>query len=116
VYRIGVLSIVLTLAAGQNVGLLCHVWCVPHEAATTECQHRDASPTVAGDESCERTVGAVVALGREDLRRGSPVPDGHHGVILSGSRFAPSPSEVGFTHVRAHVPLGARPLVIALRI
>src|SRR4051794_30089504 len=37
--RLGVLSIVVSLAAGQNAGLLCKVWCDRHEAHSAGCHH-----------------------------------------------------------------------------
>ena len=67
-FRAALFSIVLTLAVGQNAGLLCTVWCP--EATSTECPHRDSttSPSVRADDNCT-TVAVARSLVREDARR-----------------------------------------------
>ena len=59
VFRAALFSIVLTLAVGQNAGLLCKVWCYPHDA-TAGCRQQEptTSPSVSGDDYCNN-----VALG-----------------------------------------------------
>ena len=46
-FRAAVLSIVLTLAAGQQAALLCRIWCPPDAAATpSTCQHEHAATSL----------------------------------------------------------------------
>ena len=70
-FRAVLLSIVLSLAVGQNVALLCRAWCNAHVAAASGCHHEDSptTPTVAGDESCDNLVVVATAVLREDVRR-----------------------------------------------
>ena len=53
VLRAALLSIVLTVAAGQSVSLMYTVWCHPHEAATNGCEHQDptTSPSAIGPDA-----------------------------------------------------------------
>jgi hypothetical protein len=71
VFRAALLSIVLLLAVGQNVALLCITWCDAHTAAATECHYENSSttPSVTGDEHCDNATAAAAVL-REDVRRG----------------------------------------------
>jgi hypothetical protein len=64
-------SIVVSLAVGQNVALLCRTWCDAVAATASECHHKNSSttPSVAGDEDCGTVVLAATALLREDVRR-----------------------------------------------
>ena len=70
-FRAALLSIVFSLAVGQNVALLCRTWCDAHVAAASECHHKSSSPTpsVAGDEHCDNVVLGATAVLREDARR-----------------------------------------------
>lgn len=118
VFRVAVLSIVLTLAVGQNARLLCKVWCDPHEAAATSCHDQDsASPSVTGDDDCNNVVPSVAALVREDMRRSVSAPDAQHAIVVQRFQFARS-----LTDTRpGHEPwqdwsLEKRLLVTALRI
>jgi hypothetical protein len=70
-----VLSIVLTLAVGQNLTLLCRTWCDAHEAAAaSECHHKNSSPapSVAGDDNCDNLAALATAVLRDVRRDVSP--------------------------------------------
>ena len=71
-FRAALLSIVLSLAAGQNaVILVCRTWCDAHAATASECHHEKSSttPSMAGGD-CGDMVAAHTAVLREDTRRG----------------------------------------------
>jgi len=119
VFRAAVVSIVLTLAVGQNTGLLCSVWCHPPEAATGACeyQHHATSPSVTGDDSCPQLRAGATTFVREDLRRGASAPDVQHNVVVRGFDFAPPPMHPTFGRRLAHQTRPqASPLILALRI
>ena len=119
VFRAAVVLIVLTLAMGQNVVLLClcQVWCDPHGAAATGCHSdRATSPSLTGNDDCTDTFGAM-AFVREDVRRGTCTPDARHAVAIPAFRFAPPPTDIRSGHDPGQPPLlEARPLVTPLRI
>jgi hypothetical protein len=120
VFRAALFSIVLTLAVGQNAGLLCTVWCVPHDATSALCPHQDpmTSPTVRGDDNCSDPVTlGTVAFVREDGRRTAPGPDLQNALVVLRFRFvAPSiDPRPGYESARRSL-LEERPLTIALRI
>jgi hypothetical protein len=112
VFRTAFLSIVLTLAVGQDASLLCEVWC--RDVAPAGCQHQGSttSPGVSGDDSCVGGIVSGVAFVREDPRRAA-----QNALAVSRFQLAPSPLELrpGFesSHRRS---LEERPLLIALRI
>lgn len=118
VFRAALVSIVFSLAVGQNIALLCRTWCDARVAAASECHHRNSSttPSVAGDEDCEVVVAAPVVL-REDVRRGVssqdpnqaiPVPRYH----LAQFRIEAQPAQEPWRGWS----LEQRPLSTALRI
>ena len=119
VFRAAVLSIVLTLALGQNARLLCRIGCHPNEVTTVGCEHQDTttSPRVAGDDNCNNVVAGGIAFVREDVRRGASAPDAQQTVAILRFRFAPRPTDMLSGHDPGQQPLvGARPLEIAIRI
>ena len=65
------LSIVLSLAVGQDLPLLCRTWCAGHAVVASESHHTNSSrmPGVAGSENCDDVVVASTAVLREDVRR-----------------------------------------------
>ena len=116
-FRAALFSIVLTLAVGQNAGLLCKVWCpdatpagCPHQAATT-------SPSLHADDACNEVVGGAVAFVREDGRRSAPALDAQNALVVLRFRFVAPPTDPrpGYESGR-RLLLEERPLVIALRI
>ena len=118
VFRAVLLSIVLTLAAGQNAALLCDVWCHSGEEKAGTCEHQTqatAQGIVASDD-CAVNVNPVVFV-REDGRRSASAPDVAGAVAIA--RFAFTPPAAGT--LSAYAPNGRlllelRPLVLALRI
>lgn len=116
-FRAAVILIVLTLAMGQNAVLLCQAWCDPREAAATGC-HSDStpSPSLAGNDTCTDTLGAI-AFVREDVRGGTSAPDAPHAVVIPAFQFARPPTAIrGGDDPRHQSLLEARPLVTPLRI
>ena len=80
VFRAALLSIVLSLAAGQNaVILVCKAWCDEHAATASECHHDNSSttPSVVGGD-CGDMVSAHTAILREDTRRDVSSADANH--------------------------------------
>ena len=116
VFRAAVVSIVLTLAVGQNAALLCSVWCHPPEAGTGVCeQHQVTPPSVTGNDSCKQ-LAAATAFVREDLRRGASNPDAQHGIVVAWFQFAPpSAHSTSGGKLRQQTSLRAAPLILALR-
>ena len=114
-FRSVLFSIVLTLAVGQNAGLLCGVWCP--DATTAECSHQDSttSPSVSADDNCRRAVVEAVAFVREDARR-TAAPDAQNALVIARFRMAPSPTDLGSGLESGRRLLEERPLAIALRI
>ena len=89
-FQAAVLSIVLTLAVGQNVALLCRTWCDAHAAAASECHHEHSSntPSVAGDDNCGNPVVGATAVVREDVRRGVSSQDTNHAIPVPRYQLA----------------------------
>jgi hypothetical protein len=116
VFRTALLSIVLTLAVGQNASLLCKAWCP--DATSAGCRHQESttSPSVSADDNCGDTFVGPVALVREDARR-TAAPDAQNALVVQRFQLAPSPADLrpGFESGQRR-PLEARPLVITLRI
>jgi hypothetical protein len=117
VFRAAVVSIALTFAIGQNAVLLCQAWCDSREAAATGCHHNTAaSPSLTGNDHCTDTF-AASAVVREDLRRGTSIPDAQHAVVIPAFRFAPPSTDIRSGHDPGQPsPLESRPLVTPLRI
>jgi hypothetical protein len=117
VFRAALFSIVLSLAVGQNAGLLCKVWCP--DATSAACPHQDstASPRVSADHNCEDVVAGAAAFVREDVRRTTAAPDAQNALVVPRFRLAPSSTDVrsGFESGRRQL-LEERPLILALRI
>jgi hypothetical protein len=117
VFRAALFSIVLTLAFGQNVSLLCQAWCL--DTTSAECPHQDSatSPSVNADDNCRNAVLGTVAFVREDARRAAAAPDAHDALVVPRFRLVPSPTDLrpGFES-GLRPPLEERPLVITLRI
>jgi hypothetical protein len=119
VFRATVLSIVLTLVAGQNASLLCAVWCHPEAAAAGPCEHPDqtSTPSITQNGSCPDIPASSIALVREDVRRGVSAPAAQHAAPVVRFQFAHLPSHsasAGESGQRTAPE--ARPLVLPLRI
>jgi hypothetical protein len=117
VFRAALFSIVLTLAVGQNAGLLCKVWCP--DATSAGCPHPDAttSPSVHADDACNDVVVGAVAFVREDGRRTTTAPDIQNALVVLRFRFVAPPTDPRAEYgSERRLLLEERPLVIALRI
>jgi hypothetical protein len=117
VFRASLFSIVLTLAIGQNAGLLCKVWCP--DATSTACphQHPMTSPSVRADDTCNKVMVGAVTFVWEDGRRTAPAPDAQNSSVVLQFRFVAPPPDLrlGYESERRML-LEKHPLVIALRI
>jgi hypothetical protein len=119
VLRATVLSIVLTLTTGPNLGVLCKVWCDPAEAATAGCHHEhgNRSASLAGTDDCGHVVFSRAVLVKEDARDGLSSSNTRHAAVVPRYRYPASTSE---THLGDEPgcawPLAKRPPVTALRI
>jgi hypothetical protein len=117
VFRAALFSIVLTLAVGPNVTLLCQGWCP--DITSAKCPHQDSatSPSVSAHDNCRSDAGGAVAFVREDARRTTAAPDAQNALVVHRFRLAPTPTDLrgGFESGR-RLPLEERPLVISLRI
>ena len=107
---------VLMLAAGQSVSLLCDAWC--HDGPPAACPHdgSTASTRVSSDDSCSSAGAGTAVFVREDARRNA-APDPQQALVVPRFLFAFSPPgrHPGFERGR-QLPLEARPLIVALRI
>ena len=116
-FRTALVSIVLTLAVGQNASLFCEAWC--HDRMSAECPHEDSttSPRASSEDSCRSAdVGAVTFVG-EDARRTAAAQNAQNALAVPRFLVAPSPSHLrsGF-ELRWRLLLEERPLILALRI
>ena len=116
-FRAALFSVVLTLAIGQNAGLLCKGWCP--DATSKSCPHQESttSPSMRADDTCTNVVVGAVAFVLEDGRRTAPGPDAQHGLVVLRFRFVAPPTDPrpGYES-RRWLLVEERPLVIALRI
>src|SRR5206468_3091359 len=87
-FRAAVLSIVVTLAVGQNAALLCRAWCHPTEGTAAGCQHRNetTSPSVTGKDDCKHLAVGTIAFVREGGYRGKLTTDVQ--IAVATPRFA----------------------------
>jgi hypothetical protein len=118
-FRAAFVSIVLTLTLGQNVALLCRVWCHPQKSVNSTCEHQ-ASTTSAGvtaNESCAWVAAGPTPFVREDAPRAVSGSDTQHGIAVAQFQFTPPLflSARGLQLAQT-APQEARPLVLPLRI
>jgi hypothetical protein len=103
VFRAALLSIVLLLAAGQDVSLLCRTtWCDPQSAEASGC-HRNISivtPSVADDDSCDNSAVSATAVLRESVRRDVSSPDAPQAIPVPRYQIS---------HVTLNTRLGREP-------
>lgn len=118
-FRAALVSIVFSLAVGQNVALLCRPWCDAQATAASECHHKNSSatPSVAGDEDCGKGVVAATAVLREDVRRDVSSQDTNQAIPVPRYQLAQLTIDArrGQEGWREW-PLDTRPLSTALRI
>ena len=116
VFRAVILSIVLTMAAGQNAAVLCRALCEPIGSATG-CHHEVASttPIVTGNGDCSVTLNDVAAV-RTDDRRSLTDTVLRAAVVVSSDEVPPPAAPSDRASVRwSGSPLAIHPLVIAFR-
>jgi len=88
VFRIAVLSIVLSLAIGPEMWLACRAWCDPIAAATACHDEEPANAAkVTPDDSCETVLLSAAAALREEVRRGT-ASDASHAIDVP--RYQPA--------------------------
>ena len=119
VFRAALLSIVLSLAAGQNaVILVCKTWCDAHAATASECHHDNSSNTpsvAAGD--CGDMVAAHTAILREDTRRDVSSVDASQAIARARYQLAQLTPDTPSGHEpRREWSLEERPLSTVLRL
>ena len=118
-FRAALVSIVLTLTLGQNLALLCSVWCHPQESLISVCRHQAPTtpPSVTGSESCTQVATDPTPFVREDGLRGASFSNQQYGVVVPRFQFvAPSSFAAPSLNQAQPAVLEARPLVLALRI
>lgn len=118
-FRVAVLSIVMTLAAGPGASLLCVLWCHPQAAAAEPCGHRGttSAPGVTTNDGCPDISAGSTAFVREDLLRGVFTPQAQHAVVVPPFQFTPPSRHAALSRTTTQSrQLEARPLVLALRI
>ena len=117
-FRAALLSIVLTLAVGQDAALLCGVWCHSGGGIAGACEHQTeaTSPGIISNDDCTVSGNAIVAV-REDARRGTSAPTVHSGDLVPpfALRLPASSRHSGYDSAGRRL-LDLRPLVLALRI
>jgi hypothetical protein len=118
-FRTTMIAVLLTLAIGQNSGLVCRMWCDLDVVIGTACPHEETASAgrTAVNGTCNMVDGEAAVFIREDGRRGplalDPVP------VLAVAALLVPPAAT----TRAHLPLAAaralpsaaRP-ILALRI
>lgn len=115
-FRTALFSIVLSLAVGQNAGLLCKVWC--HDTTPARCPHEEAttSSSVSRDDRCEDAAVDVVAFVREDARSAGSAADAQTGAVVPRFRLTPPPANWPLRFESEGRLLEERPFIISLRI
>ena len=95
VFRTTLLSLVLSLAVGQNASLLCSDWCRLQPPAESDCHHQASinSPGVMGENSCNDAVFSVGAFLREESRPGGLAPNVVHAVAVPRYQLAQFPTD-----------------------
>jgi hypothetical protein len=118
VLRAAVLSIVLTLANGQDVALLCRVLCDPVHTTTSECQHQDVgSRTVTARAECRHASIADVVLVQEDHVRSISDHGVRHAIVAFRNVIPALKDAMHEGDEPGRAPSSEfRPLITALRI
>ena len=117
VFRASILSIVLTLGAGQNIGLLCHMWCPPDAGRVSGCEHQTtASPSLTPYEDCNEAASDAIAIAREEGRQTATPHVQSAAVVPPFGVAAPSHEVRSSYEPDSRRLFDARPLVLALRV
>jgi hypothetical protein len=119
-FRAAVFSVVLLLAIGQDATLVCKVWCHSDGRAMAECRAQagnSTTPSLTGNDGCDRAEGGATILAREEGRRGSDYQHAHHAAVVPlhhGAGYS-GDSCLHFDYART-ATAESLPLVLALRI
>ena len=94
-FRIAVLTFVLTVAVAPHATVLCGIWCHPSGRATDGCHpHEPAqSANVTGGDTCTGVVATVSTFIREDVRRTAALSESGSFVVVRHSPFPVLPTE-----------------------
>ena len=114
-----VVAIVLTLAIGPNVQLLCRASCHPLGSSPTECHHEDSgtSSRVTPRDDCASVVLVAAAVVREEVRRGTSDTTAPPATMAEAGRFTSGTSGASRGHMHGRIPsFEGRPIVHQLRI
>ena len=116
-FRAALLSLVLTLAAGPNVALLCGVWCHPNERMAGACEHQTqaATPDIDANDDCAINSNPVV-IAQENGRPGASAPDVAGVVVVARFAFTPPAGVLSAYEPNGRLLLQLRPLMLARRI
>lgn len=117
-FRAVLFSIVLLLATGQNVSMVCQTWC-PDATAASGCHRRHAtdSLTLSGDDSCDDRAPSDSAVLREDARRSVSAPNADHALAVPRYQWPPATAGTRPDQEVELLPsLETRPLETVLRI
>ena len=114
-FRATLLIVVVMLAVGQDVALLCSS-CHQSNASAASCQHQDSvqSPRVTGNDDCDAVPVAIAVIRDNDWR--DPAPEARNALVVPRFRFVPSATDLPFRDKFRHrLPLNSPPLT-ALRL
>ncbi len=117
-FRAVLFSIVLLLAAGQNVSMVCQTWCLDATAASgCHCRYATDSLTLIGDDSCDDRPPSDSAVLREDARSSVSAPNADHALAVPRYQLTPATAGTRPDHEVCLLPsLEKRPLETVLRI
>ena len=119
VFRAAVLSIVLAMAVGPNVSLLCDAWCHPAAARMGACEHRQptSAASLSGRDCCPDIGARPVALVRDDVRRWVSPPPRQHAIPVPSFQLITPSTRAGFGgNSGTHPTFDAKTVVSALRL
>ena len=119
-FRVALLSVVLTLATGTNAALYCGVRCHPAEGMAGASEHQQTWTTtvlgVEANDDCTITSDTVVFV-QEETRRTASAPNAEIAVVVHGLAVTPPTTGTSSTYEPgSRLPLELRPLAHALRI
>lgn len=117
--RGALLSIVLTVATGQNAALFCGIWCHSDEGTASGCEHHAEATSpdaIANDAHCA-VNGAAIVFMSQDARRSTSAPTDESAVLVPAIAFTPPAVGIGSAYAPGNrLLLELRPLVLPLRI
>ena len=90
-FRVAILSVALSLAAGSNATLLCEAWCAL-PAATNECHDERApsdSPSLVSGHHCGEGAPDGTTFLKEDVRRGGSFSNADLAIAVARDQFTP---------------------------